>query len=551
MLVPETRAPEPDARAASRGPIAFPYLHFMAFAPLDAWARLLLAPPARVPARYWLRLLVGLLTSTLGMALTLPERLILAPILAIVGRRARYILHHPPGTVVILGYFRSGTTHLHNLLSCDTRCRAPKWHQTLAPQGFVVAWTFLRLFLIPFLANSRPQDDVPFGPEWPAEDDFALNNWAVASSLPGRVIVPDRYDHYRRFHFLTGLTPAEMSRWRRYQWAFVWKLSLLSPRRRILLKTPSHTARVPQLIDLLTSPGVKFIHISRSPVAVVRSNVAMMKRMEMYNLQDAPDQAETQRRIVEEYVESEERFAEAELAVAPGHLAQVRYEDLIADPIGELKRLYAELDLGWPADLEDRLRDYLCSVGEYKAATPAAAGIERPIGSLAPIAPLIERFGHDRPVRPSPGPTRGSPEAAAGQRRTGHHRRGLVTCAITALLTAAVWFGLAFLINNRSDWMVYPAGVVIGWGTIQAARVGSARLGLAAALLTLLVWVGVSFATTRWIYYWGNDHLRWWHIWDATQKEMRSGSTVPWVIIGALSAFRFASRVHIHPPGKG
>src|SRR5436189_5550104 len=102
------------------------------------------------------------------------------------------------------------------------------WGGTLAPQGFFLSWSFLRVFMIPFISAKRPQDDVAIGPEWPAEDDFAVNNWTLASSLPGRFIVPRQHRRYDRFHFLEGLSPRELRRWRWTQYAFSWKLARLA-----------------------------------------------------------------------------------------------------------------------------------------------------------------------------------------------------------------------------------------------------------------------------------------------------------------------------------
>src|SRR5438445_282150 len=81
-----------------------------------------------------------------------------------------------------------------------------------------------------------------FAPEWPAEDDFAVNNWTGASSLMGRFVLPRMHGHYDRFHSLEGLTERERRRWRWTLWAFCWKIARLAGRRAILLKTPSHTA---------------------------------------------------------------------------------------------------------------------------------------------------------------------------------------------------------------------------------------------------------------------------------------------------------------------
>ena len=42
---------------------------------------------------------------------------------------------HPP--LFILGHYRSGTTHLHNLLALDPRFAAPTFYQALNPHTFL------------------------------------------------------------------------------------------------------------------------------------------------------------------------------------------------------------------------------------------------------------------------------------------------------------------------------------------------------------------------------------------------------------------------------
>lgn len=509
---------------AQRSPISLPHLHFMAFAPLDAWARLLFAPYAWVPPRHWLRLVLGLFTSALGTVITLPERLLLAPVLAIRARRSRATLAHPPGAVVVLGYFRSGTTHLHYLLSCDPRFRTPRWCETLAPQGFVLSWSFLRVFMIPFIAAKRPQDDVAIGPDWPAEDDFALNNWTLASSLAGRFVVPRLHWHYDRFHALEGLTPGEHARWRRTQWAFLWKLARLARGRALLLKSPSHTARVRELADML--PGVKFVHIARDPDAVLRSNVAMAGRLSLYNLQD-PVEEDLASRLQREYADTERRFEEQARALPPGTCARVKYDDLVADPIGQLRRVYTELRLDWTPEFERAAGKYLDTVRDY---------------------------------RPASGSTAAQHPSAISAESRGRSARGIAAAFLAFFVCSVLLVAQAWYFRNRNDWLVWPIGAALGLATIRAARAGSTRLGLWAAALTLLAIPFNSIPVTL-----ASDYLQrpshhplppfmgwgWYHILKASRVGAFSPGNVFWVLMGATTAFRYASRPYPHPPGRG
>ncbi|MEX2219771.1 MAG: sulfotransferase [Phycisphaerales bacterium] len=557
-----------------RPPIAIPYPHYMAFAPLDAWLRVILSPPAWVPVRYWARLAFGLFTSCIGTVLTLPERLVLAPVLRMAGRRSGLRLDHAPGAIVILGYFRSGTTHLHYLMSCDPRVRTPTWCEVLAPQGFALSWSFLRLFMIPFLSAKRPQDDVAIGPDWPAEDDFATGNWVGASSLPGRFVIPRLHAHYDRFHSLTGLNERERRRWRRAQWAFLWKLARLAPGRAILLKSPSHTGRVRELADLFGG-NVKFVHISREPGAVLRSNVAMARRLSVFNLQDPLPGDDIESRLAREYLETERTFLAEAAAIPPGRLAHIRYEDLVADPLGELRRVYQELGLEWSPELERRAGTYLLSVRDYRAATKPEAV---PAATMSPAAPpaaalaqLARAFGHDRPPRP---------KAPLPLGLEDHHRSragpAMLAAAVVATLASILWIAQASWFRDRNDWLVWPLGILVGLTALRVARVGSPRLGAWAAGLTLLAFFAISIPATYYADYafrtsppfpvdYRDLPMRdweWYHILKASGVPMdglrhwnRVGSLATnnlfWLFMGVVTAYRFASREFVHPPGRG
>ena len=255
--------------------LPLPYPHFMGFAPLDAWWRLLTQDRAwkKIPARYWVRIAGGLFTSCIGTAITLPERVLLWPLVRGVGGGGGSGRPAPP-TVFVLGYDRSGTTHLHYLLSCDPNLATPRWYQMLAPQGFGLSWTFLRYFLVPFLSSTRPQDDVAYGSEYPAEDDFGVCNWACCGTMPGRMVVPRCWEYYARYHTLEGFSERELERFRRTQMGLTWKLGALNRGRMLLLKTPAHTARVAELARMY-GDAARFIHVHRDPMPVVKSNVAM------------------------------------------------------------------------------------------------------------------------------------------------------------------------------------------------------------------------------------------------------------------------------------
>lgn len=376
-----------------------PYPHFMGLAPLDSVLALLFRTRPNIPVALWPRLAVLLFFSALSTLLSLPERLAIALWLRF---RPRHPAPHE-APVFVLGYFRSGTTWLQTLLSLDPALRSPIWLEALSPHTFVVTWTVLRVLLAPFLMLVRIRAVSPLGATLPAEDDFALCNWARTSVIAGRAMFPEQQDFYNRFHDLDRLTAAERARWERHERAFVGKLLLTAKGRRPLLKSPSHTARIRHLLRLF--PGAKFIHITRPPRAVFQSNLALIKGLQDTFRLGPPIDADAQEEmIVEEYLATMEQYVADRALIPPGDLAELRLQDLAADPVGEIARIYGALGLTFSDGFRQRL---VTQIGAPKQRTPLAHPPLTPeqaarAACLDPLGPLL---GHDRPTIPRETPS--------------------------------------------------------------------------------------------------------------------------------------------------
>lgn len=540
-----------------------PSAHFMAFAPLDVWWMMLRSVEGRIGVRYWPRLAACLGTSALGTAITLPERLLWQPALRRQYRMKREV-DHEAGALFVLGHYRSGTTHLHYLLSCDERLYTPKWYQCLAPHGYVCAWTFLRVFLVPFISERRPQDDVSLGPDWPAEDEFAVNNLALASALPGRFVVPGAFDRFTQFHDLIRLDEDAREWWRQAQWQFLTKLSWRAGRKRaLLLKSPGHTAHVGELVRLFPADRLdtlQCVHIARDAEEVVRSNFNMIKRLiACYGLQHAPNDRLILERVIDEYARSQRAFARDRELIPAGNLACIHYEDLCADPVGTLRHVYERLNMPWSGSLERRLAAYLDSLGAHGPAT--RGGSERlALLSVSQRELLRELSAGDvvplgRMLRcvPSRGTGVKTIEGEAQTRAEQWWNPWVMSGAVAAAVAAA-WTVCAILVGNRMDTLVWPAGLLIGWTALRSAkrwkgrRGGSWKLGVWAAALTVLVLPAIAHPVTKYTYYRNHPQASAKDIWTTAWHEMSAGATLFWLFMGTATAYRYGSRSRV-PPG--
>ena len=74
----------------------------------------------------------------------------------------------------ILGFWRSGTTLLHNLLAHDHRFAYPTTYQVIHPNSYLFTENMVGNFTGNLVPKNRPQDEVRLSWALPNEDDIAL-----------------------------------------------------------------------------------------------------------------------------------------------------------------------------------------------------------------------------------------------------------------------------------------------------------------------------------------------------------------------------------------
>lgn len=529
--------------------MGWPVSHLLALAPLDVWMRML-AQADGVRPKYWPRLAFVLFTSFVGTVISVHERA-LWWVWSLHPHNRQLLSQHKPRVIVILGYYRSGTTHLHNLLACDDRFVTPRWYQCLAGQGYLLAWSVIRVMLVPFLGRTRPQDAVGFGPEWPGEDDFALATWGGCSSIAGRHVFPNNHERWQEWHTLDELSETQMQAWRSLTRRFVYKITKGKADRVVVLKSPSHTARVAEL-DRLFDGRVRFVHLVRDPGAVIDSNVRMFHALRNHALQDLPDVQTIRDEIVAEY-DATERKCAAELdAIDESRWVRVRFDDLRNDPMGVLGSIYTGMGQAFDARAQGAVRAYLGSLGSYRnEKEPIALGIvsqhERKVRDE-----MSTRYALDAPARES--------RALAYQpRASARVVRGMLGACGIAMACWGAWVvvvaGLTTAgMQMRLVALVWPIGALIGMGARRASGGrGTKTLGVWSGILTLVVVVTVLFPISVIIWNWAKDDgfdAWWYHNWRNVKQALSGTSSMVLVILGVLSAYRHASEDGPIVPGR-
>ena len=281
---------------------------------------------------------------------------------AVYGRKVEAVeLAKPP--LFILGHWRSGTTFLHELMIRDPEHNYFTTYQCFTPHHFVLSQKWVVPCIGIFVPERRPMDNMAAGWERPMEDEFALQSLGVPTPYLSTMF-PNRGEAYPEYLTLRDLPEGERERWKRELLQFCKRVALRD-NRRIVIKSPAHTARVKTLLEMF--PNAKFIHIARDPYALYRSTLSLWRSL---NSEEGLQTIRRDEWLPEFVLDSLERMYDAYLAdrelLGENQLVELRYEELIEDPKAQLRGIYERLDLGDFSRVEGAIDDHLVEVKNYR-----------------------------------------------------------------------------------------------------------------------------------------------------------------------------------------
>jgi hypothetical protein len=339
----------------------------------------------QVEARYRFKYMATLGVAGLLEVLNLTERL------ATQKRIREYTFGSPP--VFIIGFWRSGTTLLHNLLCQDPQAAYTTTFQTVFPNLVLTQSWWLKPVVNMFLPPERPYDNVSMDMDFPQEEDFGMMN-LQPTTIYKFFIYPGDFDRIVSEELFTArISPEKLALWKAAYRSMMVKAIFNTGGIRYIGKNPCHLARIGLMLEMF--PDAKFIFIHRHPYKVIESLYHfILSIFPGVQLQDIPD-TYTRQTVVDLYRKSLDAYFSTRSLIPPENLIEIKLDDFQMDIAGNMHKVYEKFNLGDYLQVSGRIDKFIAAnPAPDRNAVPPSPETIRLVKEQA--GHIIQQLGYDR-----------------------------------------------------------------------------------------------------------------------------------------------------------
>jgi len=278
-------------------------------------------------------------------------------------QRSLRVLSIPP-PIFIIGHWRSGTTHLANLLSQSPHFGTVTPVASGLPHNLLTIGKWLRPLLEKKIPADRLIDQVAITAGSPQEDEFGIANMVTTSWLHG-LYFPGNFDgNWKTGVFHKDWSDIQMQQWKTAHVNYLKKVYVDQGSRPLIVRNPAYTTRVPILRSIW--PEARFIHIYRNPYEVFSSMQNYFRKLlPVLALQDY-SKVDIDQVIFSTFRELMQS-AMVQLPKLPAHeFIEVSYEELRQAPVSTVQKIYARLQIPDFEATEPRFKNYLNGIRSYQ-----------------------------------------------------------------------------------------------------------------------------------------------------------------------------------------
>jgi hypothetical protein len=113
-------------------------------------------------------------------------------------------------------------------------------------------------------------------------------------------------------------------------------------------------------------PDARFVHIVRNPYKVFPSTIRLWQSLAEKHGVQTPNHLQVREKVLSTFPHLYARLEEGKKLIAPSRFHEMKYEDLIRDPVGQMNQLYDHLDLDEFDNLRIPLSKFIVENANYE-----------------------------------------------------------------------------------------------------------------------------------------------------------------------------------------
>ncbi len=310
---------------------------------------------SRISIRHYPRLFVTLLVILISSPFQLFEWLYFR------NKIKRHTFKKPP--IFIIGHWRSGTTHLHNILCQDPTNGFITTYQSVFPNNMKSKWLF-KTFMERNIPEYRPSDNVKLSADYPQEEEFALANMTPTTFYHFFYFPSFNDQFYEKNIRFNGITGKEKSAFRVKYYELLAKAAFNTDMNQLVVKNPANTGKIKLLLEMF--PDSKFIYIYRNPIVTYLSTVRFFNSLLPTTCLEKYEDEYVKGKIIENYINLIQDYLATKKLIPEKNLVEIRFEDFENDTLSQIKSIYDQLGFESWTQAETPIRNYIGNQKHYK-----------------------------------------------------------------------------------------------------------------------------------------------------------------------------------------
>lgn len=305
----------------------------------------------------------------------------------------RHVLPQDP--IFVLGFYRSGTTFLHEFLAQDERLGYHTNYQMILPDLMLTTEKVFSPFMETLCKVFNFQDPVHrtrLSFRGPGEEDAAMTTSLNPRGAQWGYFFPRMMmEQFRKYVMFEDVPEEEVEVWKEDYLFMIKKISLANGGRQLVLKSPPNTARVKLLLSMF--PRAKFILIHRNPYEVYASNQRFWQvTNRIYALGKTKD-IDPNEIILHTYSSMMKKYLAEKDLIPPGQGMEVAYTDLVQQPMENMRKIYSGLGLHDFGPAEARMQAFVDQQKSYVKLKHDLPDAER-LRVTEQFGPYIRHWGY-------------------------------------------------------------------------------------------------------------------------------------------------------------